>query len=47
MYSTLRSGGKKILKQMPTMWELARRSEEMMKGMVDSWLTPLMNTGTI
>ena len=34
MYSTLRAGGKKILKQMPTMWELARRSEEMMKGMV-------------
>src|SRR4051812_30104593 len=34
MYSTLRSGGKKILRQMPTMWELARRSEEMMKGMV-------------
>src|SRR5690349_7670341 len=34
MYSTLRSGGKKILKQMPTMWELARRSEEMLKGMV-------------
>src|SRR6187455_2352553 len=34
MYSTLRKGGKKILKQMPTMWELARRSEEMMKGMV-------------
>jgi 1-deoxy-D-xylulose-5-phosphate synthase len=34
MYSTLRSGGKKILKPMPTMWELARRSEEMMKGMV-------------
>jgi 1-deoxy-D-xylulose-5-phosphate synthase len=34
MYSTLRSGGKKILKQMPTMWELARRSEEFMKGMV-------------
>src|SRR6187551_2462178 len=33
-YSTLRSGGKKMLKQMPTMWELARRSEEMMKGMV-------------
>src|SRR3954471_23346484 len=30
MYSTLRSGGKKILRQMPTMWELARRSEEMM-----------------
>jgi 1-deoxy-D-xylulose-5-phosphate synthase len=34
MYSTLRSGGKKMLKQMPTMWELARRSEEMVKGMV-------------
>jgi 1-deoxy-D-xylulose-5-phosphate synthase len=34
MYSSLRSGGKKILKPMPTMWELARRSEEMMKGMV-------------
>src|SRR6186713_734492 len=34
MYSTLRKGGKKMLKQMPTMWELARRSEEMMKGMV-------------
>ncbi len=34
MYSTLRAGGKKILRQMPTMWELARRSEEMMKGMV-------------
>ena len=34
MYSHLREGGKKILKQMPTMWELARRSEEMMKGMV-------------
>ena len=33
-YSTLRSGGKKMLRQMPTMWELARRSEEMMKGMV-------------
>ncbi|HEV7605997.1 MAG TPA: 1-deoxy-D-xylulose-5-phosphate synthase [Steroidobacteraceae bacterium] len=34
MYASLRAGGKKILKQMPTMWELARRSEEMMKGMV-------------
>jgi 1-deoxy-D-xylulose-5-phosphate synthase len=34
MYATLRAGGKKFLKQMPTMWELARRSEEMMKGMV-------------
>src|SRR4029078_3212225 len=28
MYSALRSGGKKRLKQMPTMWELPRRSEE-------------------
>jgi 1-deoxy-D-xylulose-5-phosphate synthase len=33
-YSALREGGKKILKQMPTAWELARRSEEHMKGMV-------------
>ncbi len=33
-YSSLREGGKKILKQMPTAWELARRSEEHMKGMV-------------
>jgi 1-deoxy-D-xylulose-5-phosphate synthase len=34
MYSTLRKGGKKLLRPMPTMWELARRSEEMVKGMV-------------
>jgi 1-deoxy-D-xylulose-5-phosphate synthase len=33
-YSTLRKGGKKVLAQMPTMRELARRSEEHMKGMV-------------
>jgi 1-deoxy-D-xylulose-5-phosphate synthase len=33
-YSQLRSGGKKVLSQMPTMRELARRSEEHMKGMV-------------
>jgi 1-deoxy-D-xylulose-5-phosphate synthase len=33
-YSTLRKGGKKVLSQMPTMRELARRSEEHMKGMV-------------
>ena len=33
-YSTLRQGGKKVLAQMPTMRELARRSEEHMKGMV-------------
>ena len=34
MYSHLRESGKKVLKQMPTVWELARRSEEHMKGMV-------------
>jgi 1-deoxy-D-xylulose-5-phosphate synthase len=34
MYSHLREGGKKVLKQMPTVWELARRSEEHIKGMV-------------
>ncbi|MCS6946940.1 MAG: 1-deoxy-D-xylulose-5-phosphate synthase, partial [Steroidobacteraceae bacterium] len=34
VYATLREGGKKVLKQMPTMRELARRSEEFMKGMV-------------
>jgi 1-deoxy-D-xylulose-5-phosphate synthase len=33
-YSTLREGGKKILRRMPTVWELARRSEEHVKGMV-------------
>jgi 1-deoxy-D-xylulose-5-phosphate synthase len=33
-YSQLRQGGKKVLSQMPTMRELARRSEEHMKGMV-------------
>ncbi len=33
-YSTLRKGGKKVLSQLPTMRELARRSEEHMKGMV-------------
>jgi 1-deoxy-D-xylulose-5-phosphate synthase len=33
-YSTLRKGGKKVLSQMPTMRELAKRSEEHMKGMV-------------
>ena len=30
----LREGGKKVLSRMPTVWELARRSEEHMKGMV-------------
>jgi len=34
MYSHLRESGKKVLKQMPTVWELARRSEEHIKGMV-------------
>jgi 1-deoxy-D-xylulose-5-phosphate synthase len=34
MYSHLREGGKKVLKQMPTVRELARRSEEHLKGMV-------------
>jgi len=34
LYATLREGGKKALRQMPTVWELARRSEEHMKGMI-------------
>ncbi|MDP9064989.1 MAG: 1-deoxy-D-xylulose-5-phosphate synthase, partial [Pseudomonadota bacterium] len=34
MYSHLREGSKKVLRQMPTVWELARRSEEHLKGMV-------------
>jgi len=33
-YAAIREGGKKILRRMPTAWELARRSEEHMKGMV-------------
>jgi 1-deoxy-D-xylulose-5-phosphate synthase len=33
-YAHLREGGKKVLRQMPTVWELARRSEEHLKGMV-------------
>jgi 1-deoxy-D-xylulose-5-phosphate synthase len=33
-YAALREGGKKILRSMPTVWELARRSEEHFKGMV-------------
>ena len=32
-YSTLREGGKKVLHQIPPMWELARRAEEHLKGM--------------
>ncbi|MFO7593733.1 MAG: 1-deoxy-D-xylulose-5-phosphate synthase [Pseudomonadota bacterium] len=34
LYSTMRQGSKKVLKTMPTVWELARRAEEHMKGMV-------------
>ncbi len=34
MYSHLREGGKKVLRSMPTAWELARRSEVHAKGMV-------------
>ena len=34
VYSHLREGGKKVLRQMPAVWELARRSEEHLKGMV-------------
>jgi 1-deoxy-D-xylulose-5-phosphate synthase len=34
MYSHLRESGKKVLQKMPTVWELARRSEEHLKGMV-------------
>ena len=33
-YSTVREGSKKVLQNMPAMWELARRAEEHMKGMV-------------
>ncbi len=33
-YSHIREGGKKALSVMPTVWELARRSEEHFKGMV-------------
>jgi len=34
IYAHLREGSKKVLKRMPTVWELARRSEEHVKGMV-------------
>jgi 1-deoxy-D-xylulose-5-phosphate synthase len=34
LYSGLREGGKRVLRRMPHAWELARRSEEHMKGMV-------------
>src|SRR5687767_13052669 len=34
MYAHLRAGGKRVLRSMPTAWELARRSEVHAKGMV-------------
>ena len=34
MYSTMREGGKRVLRNIPPMAELARRAEEHMKGMV-------------
>ena len=34
VYSTVRSGSKRVLSHMPPMWELARRAEEHMKGLV-------------
>jgi len=34
MYSTLKEGSKKVLSRMPPVWELARRTETHLKGMV-------------
>ncbi len=34
IYTSLRSGSKKVLRRLPTAWELARRAEEHVKGMV-------------
>lgn len=34
LYSSMREGSKKVLGTMPSVWELARRAEEHMKGMV-------------
>ncbi len=34
VYSTMREGSKKVLSAMPPVWELARRAEEHMKGMM-------------
>ena len=34
LYAGLKEGGKKVLRRMPAAWELARRSEEHVKGMV-------------
>ena len=34
LYSNIREGSKKLIRRMPTVWELARRSEEHAKGMI-------------
>ena len=34
LYSSVRSGSKKVLQQFPNVWELARRTEEHVKGMM-------------
>jgi 1-deoxy-D-xylulose-5-phosphate synthase len=34
LYATMREGSKKVLGKMPSVWELARRTEEHVKGMV-------------
>jgi len=34
LYSTMREGSKKVLQRVPSVWELAKRAEEHMKGMV-------------
>jgi len=34
LYSTVREGSKKVLGRMPPMWELARRAEEHVKGLI-------------
>ena len=34
LYSSMRQGSKKVLSTMPSVWELARRAEEHVKGMV-------------
>jgi len=34
IYTSLRSGSKKVLKRIPSAWELAKRAEEHIKGMV-------------
>jgi len=34
VYSTVRSGSKRVMKHLPNVWELAKRTEEHVKGMV-------------